>query len=120
MSGDLQCLSGKTALVFGGTSGIGLACVKAYAGAGARSIMIVGRNRERGEAALSDLRALFGNTEFDLAVADASTFSNAEKMATLGVVEPEDLAALAVYLSSPAAAKLSGQAISLNGGISMA
>ena len=41
-------------------------------------------------------------------------------MASLGVVEPEDLAALAVYLASPAAAKLSGQAISLNGGISMA
>jgi NAD(P)-dependent dehydrogenase (short-subunit alcohol dehydrogenase family) len=266
MTGDLHCLSGKTALVFGGTGGIGLACVKAYAGAGARSIMIVGRNRERGEATLCELRALFGNTEFELAIADASTFSGAEsavkacvesfggaktagvdillstaggdpmprlfhemppelvehtikgsllsaiypakavlplmmeqkqgviltmasdagkvatpgetvigaamaglimfsralanevkrwnirvncispsivrntslydnlmsdpfggklfskaeKMATLGVVEPEDLAALALYLSSPAAAKLSGQAISLNGGISMA
>lgn len=47
-------------------------------------------------------------------------FGKAEKMAVLGVVEPEDLAALAAYLASPAAAKLSGQVVSLNGGISMA
>ena len=36
----------------------------------------------------------------------------------LGVVEPDDLAQMAVYLASPAAARLTGQAISINGGIS--
>ena len=45
-------------------------------------------------------------------------FTKAEKMASLGVVEADELAQLAVFLASPAAAKLSGQAISMNGGIS--
>lgn len=47
-------------------------------------------------------------------------FSKAIKMAQLGVVNPDDMAGLIVFLASPAAAKLSGQAISLNGGISQA
>jgi NAD(P)-dependent dehydrogenase (short-subunit alcohol dehydrogenase family) len=36
------------------------------------------------------------------------------------VAEPEDLAGLIVYLASPQARRLTGQAISLNGGISCA
>lgn len=47
-------------------------------------------------------------------------FSKAERLAELGVVEPYDLAQMAVYLASPAAARMTGQAISINGGISTA
>jgi 2-hydroxycyclohexanecarboxyl-CoA dehydrogenase len=47
-------------------------------------------------------------------------FEKAAKMASLGVVQPEDLAATIVFLASPAAARLTGQAISVNGGISAA
>lgn len=47
-------------------------------------------------------------------------FGKAVKMAQLGVAVPDDLAALIVFLASPQAAKLSGQAISVNGGISAA
>jgi 2-hydroxycyclohexanecarboxyl-CoA dehydrogenase len=47
-------------------------------------------------------------------------FGKAVKMAQLGVVEPADMAGLIVFLASPQAAKISGQAISLNGGISAA
>jgi len=47
-------------------------------------------------------------------------FGKAVKMAQLGVVRPEDLAAMIVFLASPQAAKLTGQAISINGGISAA
>ena len=47
-------------------------------------------------------------------------FTKAEAMASLGVVDADDLAGLACYLASPAAAKLSGQCISMNGGISAA
>lgn len=50
----------------------------------------------------------------------AKLFSNAAKLASLGVAEPEDIAAMIVFLASPAAAKLTGQAISVNGGISAA
>jgi len=49
-------------------------------------------------------------------------FVKAEKAAnaSLGVVEANELAELAVFLASPAAAKVSGQCISMNGGISFA
>lgn len=45
-------------------------------------------------------------------------FDKAEKMANLGVVEPTDIADLTVFLASPAAAKITGQTISITGGIS--
>jgi len=47
-------------------------------------------------------------------------FAKAEAKAKLGVVEPADIAPLVVFLASPAAAKMTGQAISVNGGISAA
>lgn len=47
-------------------------------------------------------------------------FTKAERLAQLGVVAPEDIAALVVFLSGPGAARLTGQAISVNGGISAA
>lgn len=45
-------------------------------------------------------------------------FEKAAELAHLGVCEPEDVAALIIYLAGPAAAKLTGQTISVNGGIS--
>lgn len=45
-------------------------------------------------------------------------FAGAAKRADLGVPEATDLAALIVFLASPAARRLTGQAISVNGGIS--
>lgn len=50
----------------------------------------------------------------------AKMFQKAAALAHLGVVESSDLAAMAVYLSSPAARRITGQAISINGGISVA
>jgi NAD(P)-dependent dehydrogenase (short-subunit alcohol dehydrogenase family) len=47
-------------------------------------------------------------------------FEKAAAQAHLGVAEVDDLAAVAVFLGGPAAAKLTGQAISVNGGISAA
>ncbi len=64
-----------------------------------------------------------GTPHYDKLMADkfaGRLFAKAEQRANLGVVEPEDLAQLVVYLASPAAAKLSGQGISLNGGITAA
>jgi 3-oxoacyl-[acyl-carrier protein] reductase len=45
-------------------------------------------------------------------------FQKAESRARLGVVSPKDIAPLAVFLASPASSKMTGQAISVNGGIS--
>jgi NAD(P)-dependent dehydrogenase (short-subunit alcohol dehydrogenase family) len=50
----------------------------------------------------------------------AKMFEKAAGMAHLGVVESADLAAMALYLASPAARRMTGQAISINGGISVA
>ena len=47
-------------------------------------------------------------------------FQRAEARAALGVTTPADIARLAVFLASPAAANMTGQAISVNGGISAA
>jgi 2-hydroxycyclohexanecarboxyl-CoA dehydrogenase len=68
--------------------------------------------------------SLIANTDlYTKVMSDAFSqklFTNATKLANLGVAQPEDLAGLLVYLASPAAARLTGQAISLNGGISAA
>jgi 2-hydroxycyclohexanecarboxyl-CoA dehydrogenase len=47
-------------------------------------------------------------------------FESATRAAHLGVAEVDDLAALIVFLGGPGAARLTGQAISVNGGISAA
>lgn len=47
-------------------------------------------------------------------------FEKALSMAHLGATEVDDLAALVVFLAGPGAAKITGQAISVNGGISVA
>jgi NAD(P)-dependent dehydrogenase (short-subunit alcohol dehydrogenase family) len=48
----------------------------------------------------------------------AKLFAKVATMADLGVTDAHDQAALVVFLASPAAARLTGQAISVNGGIS--
>lgn len=47
-------------------------------------------------------------------------FSKAKQMANLGVVTADDMAELVAFLAGPATAKMTGQTISLNGGISAA
>jgi 2-hydroxycyclohexanecarboxyl-CoA dehydrogenase len=41
-------------------------------------------------------------------------------LSATSVAEPDDLASLVVFLGGPGAARLTGQAISVNGGISAA
>ena len=50
----------------------------------------------------------------------AKLFEKAAAMAHLGVAEPDDLAELVVFLAGPGSRRLTGQAISVNGGISAA
>lgn len=47
-----------------------------------------------------------------------SLFEKASRMAHLGVAEPEDLAEVVVFLGGPGSARMTGQVISINGGIS--
>ena len=62
-----------------------------------------------------------GTPLYDRLMADPFSrklFGKAETMASLGVVEPEDLGATVAFLASPDAAKITGQTISITGGIS--
>lgn len=58
--------------------------------------------------------ALIGSDPFS-----AKLFEKAAAMAHLGVALPADLAAVALFLASDAASKITGQTISVNGGISV-
>ena len=55
-------LSGKTAFVTGGGSGLGLACARAFVADGA-SILVMGRNEERLATAVKELESLAGHNE---------------------------------------------------------
>lgn len=62
-----------------------------------------------------------GTRHFDAVMTDpfaGRMFEKARRMAALGVVDKDELAQLVVFLASPVAAKMTGQAISLTGGIS--
>ncbi len=66
--------------------------------------------------------SIVGGTEFyDRLMADpfaGKLFGKAVSRAELGLVDMTDLAAVAVFLASPAASKMTGQALSVTGGIS--
>lgn len=58
--------------------------------------------------------ALIGSDPFS-----AKMFEKAAAMAHLGVASAADLASMTLYLASPAASRITGQTISINGGISV-
>jgi NAD(P)-dependent dehydrogenase (short-subunit alcohol dehydrogenase family) len=58
--------------------------------------------------------ALIGSGPFS-----AKLFEKAAAMAHLGVASPADMAAMTLFLASAAAARITGQIISINGGISV-
>eukprot|EP00246_Nothoceros_aenigmaticus_P007631 TRINITY_DN2158_c0_g1_i1.p1 TRINITY_DN2158_c0_g1~~TRINITY_DN2158_c0_g1_i1.p1 ORF type:complete len:326 (-),score=53.29 TRINITY_DN2158_c0_g1_i1:232-1209(-) len=73
-------MAGKNCLVTGGNSGIGLATAKALAARGA-TVCLVCRSRERGEQALSDLKASAGNNNVHLEICDLSSLEDVKTFA---------------------------------------
>ena len=73
-------MGGKTALITGGTSGIGKAAAVALAAMGA-DVVVVGRNRERGEAALREIKAQGHNESVRLMLADLSVQAEVRRLA---------------------------------------
>jgi NAD(P)-dependent dehydrogenase (short-subunit alcohol dehydrogenase family) len=63
---ELFGLGGATAVVTGGTSGLGAASALALARAGAR-VIVSGRDRERGERVVQEIAAAGGSAELELA-----------------------------------------------------
>lgn len=67
-------LSGKTAIVTGGASGLGVETVHALASAGARVVMPV-RSKGRGEAVAAEIRNATGNKEVEVAEMDLADYA---------------------------------------------
>jgi nucleoside-diphosphate-sugar epimerase len=73
-------MAGKTCVITGATSGIGLAAAERLAAMGAR-LVLVGRDRRKGEAVLSRLRGLAPSVETSMHYADLSLLDEVRRVA---------------------------------------
>jgi NAD(P)-dependent dehydrogenase (short-subunit alcohol dehydrogenase family) len=71
-------MNGKTVVVTGASSGIGLETARALAGRGARVVMVV-RSKERGEAAIAAIRAAAPEARLELVLADLYSLADVRK-----------------------------------------
>jgi 2-hydroxycyclohexanecarboxyl-CoA dehydrogenase len=93
----MQPLRGKTAVITGASSGVGLACAKAFLDAGAEAIVINGRHRERGEKAVEEIRSSFPDAQVGLAIGDMSRPDQAQ---TVMAQAKDDLGRIDILINS--------------------
>jgi len=72
---DVHDMTGKTVVITGATSGIGVETAVALAGAGAR-VVVTGRDRGRGQAAVEDIQRRSGSQMVELVVFDLGDLSS--------------------------------------------
>lgn len=72
MANEKIDMSGKVCLITGANAGIGRVTAERLAALGATVVMVC-RNRQKGEAALKEIRAKSGNANIELLVADLSS-----------------------------------------------
>jgi NAD(P)-dependent dehydrogenase (short-subunit alcohol dehydrogenase family) len=73
-------MDGEVVLITGGTSGIGKAAATALAAMGAE-VVVTGRTRERGEAALGEIRCASDSEKVSLMLADLAVQAEVRKLA---------------------------------------
>lgn len=76
----MEILKGKTALITGATSGIGLASAKALAKMRAE-LYLIGRNAQKGEKVIQEIKSETGNENIHLIVGDLSSLIDVSKVA---------------------------------------
>ncbi|GCF10954.1 SDR family oxidoreductase [Dictyobacter arantiisoli] len=75
-----QNMQGKVCLVTGANGGIGLATARELARQGAHVVMVC-RNRAKGEAAQAEIKSVSGNQQVDLLIADISSLASVRQLA---------------------------------------
>jgi len=81
-------MEGKTCVITGATSGIGRAAAEALAAMGARIVMVA-RDKKRGEATLAELRARFPGADHSVHYADLLQLANMKRVAAdIAATEP--------------------------------
>ena len=80
----MRGISGKSAIITGGTSGIGFATAERLLSLGCK-VIITGRNREKGEAALAKLREAYPDTESDIFIGDMGVEQNCIDLMAMGI-----------------------------------
>lgn len=88
-------LSGKTAIVTGGSKGLGLAMAAALASAGAK-LMLVNRNAEEGKQAANDLSKSYGITAFSY----SADITKKEQTETMAKVALESMGQIDILINS--------------------
>ncbi len=83
-------MNGRVCLVTGGNSGIGKATALGLAKLGA-SVVIVSRDRAKGEAAVAEIRSKSGNQHVELLVADLSSLQSVRELARDFVAKHQQL-----------------------------
>lgn len=71
-------MAGKTVVITGASSGIGRETARGLAAMGARIVMVV-RSRERGEAAIADIKKTAPDAELELVLADLYSLAEARR-----------------------------------------
>ncbi len=84
MSPSLPHMQGKTCLVTGATSGIGLVTARELARLGAR-VVLVGRNPEKLQSTLAHIQAATGSREVDALPADLAVQKSIQELPTASV-----------------------------------
>jgi retinol dehydrogenase 14 len=77
---QISGMRGKVCLVTGGSSGIGKATALGLANMGA-TVIVVGRDRSRGEAAVTEIKQKSNNDAVDLMLADLSSQASIRRLA---------------------------------------
>src|SRR2546427_4290388 len=74
-------MAGRVCMVTGANSGIGKAAAAGLAGMGA-TVVLVCRDRKKGEAALSEMKEKSGNSSLDLVLSDMSSMQSVRQLAS--------------------------------------